>query len=457
MPDRFISLNAFQGGPDADDEGAPPLHWLGVDPVQTRTLVLLRWIAILGLFIALIVGRFILGAIEPIHWSIVILGVGAVANLALAVTDAYHHAATPWELTFQLGVSTLMMGGLLYFTGGVTNPFAIFIVAPVVFRASAPDFNHGVALAVMAMAICTTEIFVYRPLLLDADALDSLPYRLGQGVGLDLAIGISASAATFAAQRGSKRRLALNALQNILSREQRLSALGALAASAAHELGTPLATISIIAKELARELPEGSHRQDAEQLVIQSQRCRDILRRLSREPEQQDAMHERMSLMQFVRDLIDPWAGREEVRTEALVLGPPGARTPDIWRRPEIAHALASVVENAFDFARTHVLVAARFTEDEILVEVRDDGPGFSPSILARLGAPYVTQRPPGTEGRSGHTGTGLGFFIAKSLLERSGARIECGNHQDGGAQVIARWPRSVLEATEENWILSAT
>lgn len=454
MPDQSSPLNAIPDAPDEEKAGALISGWLDSATALAKFLGLWFWLLIVGLFLGLVVGRYVLEAIEPISNSLAILGVAVVANLALSWMEAHRDISTSWSLTLRLGGVILLLGGLMYFNGGVTNPLDLIILAPVAMRASAPNHSHGVALAGLAMAICSYEVFYFHPLITE---WNGLPYRMAQGLGLDISIGFSASAVIFAAQQADLHRLSFIALQRVLSREQRLSALGALAASAAHELGTPLATISIIATELARELPEGPNRQDAEQMVVQARRCRDILRRLGRAPEQTDAMHERMSLMQFVRDLIEPWSGREEVRTEALVLGPPGARTPEIWRRPEIAHALAAVVENAFDFAKTHVLVAARSTDAEILVEVRDDGPGFPASILPKLGAPYVTQRPAATTGRSGHTGTGLGLFIAKSLIERSGARILYRNHVDGGAQVIVHWPRSVLEATEEVWSEPAT
>src|SRR4029077_15359194 len=124
----------------------------------------------------------------------------------------------------------------------------------------------------------------------------------------------------------------------------------------------------------------------------------DILKRLAETPEATDQVHERMSLLQFVREVVEPYAGESAVRVEAVVTGPPGAPTPDLWRRPEVLHAMTSIVENAFDFARAEILVTARCDAESIAVEVRDDGPGFAPEVLAKLGEPYVTSRP-GAEG----------------------------------------------------------
>jgi two-component system sensor histidine kinase RegB len=225
-----------------------------------------------------------------------------------------------------------------------------------------------------------------------------------------------------------------------------LSALGGLAAAAAHELGTPLATISIVAKEMVRESPEGPLRDDAALLVSQAERCRDILQKLTQEPETGDLVHGRMGLQQFVDEIAEPHAD-DHVIVQALVSGKPGAPIPDIQRLPEVLHAMISIAENAVDFAHSEVLVTARFDDKTIGIEVRDDGPGFAPDILLKLGEPYVTSRPGGENSRSGHLGMGLGFFIAKTLLERTGATVAFRNSPKGGAIVTARWPRGRIEA----------
>jgi two-component system sensor histidine kinase RegB len=183
---------------------------------------------------------------------------------------------------------------------------------------------------------------------------------------------------------------------------------------------------------------------DARLLLSQAQRCRDILRRLTETPDTSDEMHGRMGLTQFLHEVIEPHADAK-VRVEALVSGK--GRAPDLMRMPEAVHAMTSFVDNAIDFARSEVLLTARYDDDHIEVEVRDDGKGFAPEVLARLGQPYVTSRTAAEPNRSGHSGMGLGFFIAKTLLERTGAVVNFRNGKGGGAVVSARWTRDLVEA----------
>jgi len=305
--------------------------------------------------------------------------------------------------------------------------------------------RYALGLCVLAVGAALVLTHAAAPPSWAAAAPAGHAYRYGRSVALVVAMGLASAYASWSSANGARRELALHVTETVLAREQRLSALGALAAAVAHELGTPLATISIIATEMAREAPMGPLRDDAVLLVEQARRCRDILRRLAETPEQPDAVHERMSLLQFVGEIVEPHAGGG-VRVEGLVSGPPGLAAPDLWRRPEILLAVSTIVENAVDFATSEILVTARFDASDVTVEVRDDGPGFAPAILPKLGEPYVTSRP-GPEGSGGgHVGMGLGLFIAKTLLERSGARVTFANGPGRGAIATARWPRSRVE-----------
>jgi two-component system sensor histidine kinase RegB len=238
-----------------------------------------------------------------------------------------------------------------------------------------------------------------------------------------------------------------------LSREQRLSDLGALAAAAAHELGTPLGTIAVVARELEREMgPTAKWVDDVRLLRSQAERCREILSQLSQQDTDEDNIAKRLPLVALLDEIAEPHRGFGidiDVTTST-----PGALS--VLRTPEVIHGLGNLVENAVDFAATRVSIETRWDDQTVNIEITDDGSGFDPEILARLGEPYVTSRA-GTETTrpsnlndtahaEGHAGLGLGFFIAKTLLERIGARMTFGNQPGSGARIQLIIPRESLE-----------
>jgi two-component system sensor histidine kinase RegB len=416
--------------------------------LRARTLITLRWLALAGQTLAVMVCGLVLHFPAPYLACVIVLGLGVWANLLILLSPMSRRTAKDWEAAAQLAFDIVQLAALLYLTGGVANPFALLLIAPVTLAGASLPLRYAAGLAGLAIVLVLGLALQAMPLPWAPGALILPPlFRLGLAAALVAGIAFSAGYAHQAAAEASRMELALNVTETVLAREQRLSALGALAAAAAHELGTPLATIAVVAKEMAREVKEGPIHDDAILLMAQAARCRDILRRLGETPETSDEVHERMSLLQFLREVVEPYAKESAVRVEAVVSGAAGVEAPLMWRRPEILHAMTSIVENAFDFARNEILVSARFDAATVSVEVRDDGPGFSAQVLAKLGEPYVTSRPGAEGSRTGHIGMGLGFFIAKTLLERTGAQVDFKNGRRGGAIVGARWPRARIEA----------
>jgi two-component system sensor histidine kinase RegB len=243
---------------------------------------------------------------------------------------------------------------------------------------------------------------------------------------------------------------ALMATELVLAREQHLSSLDGLAAAAAHELGTPLATIALVSKELERDLGGAHiHAEDIALLREQIQRCRDILAKLTSLGEQGDAHFERMPLSHLIEEVVEPHRDFGIDITVDLA----GEDDEPVGRRnPGLLYGIGNLVENAVDFARKSVTVTARWTPEVVTIEITDDGPGFPPDIMDRLGEPYVTTR--GRDTRRGvegeyNVGLGLGFFIAKTLMERSGASLRLSNGEGSGRGAIVRitWPREAMEA----------
>jgi two-component system sensor histidine kinase RegB len=416
--------------------------------LRVRTLVTLRWLVVAGEAAALLIAGLGLGLRAPYSLCFAVVGAGAWLNLLTAVASPGQRVFRDREAAAQLGLDILQLGALLFLTGGSANPFVLMLIAPVTLAAATLPLRPVLFLGALVGVVAIGLAFLSLP-----DALAAgvpLSYRLGAAVAVICGVALTAGYVRQAAVESARMALALDVTQAVLAREQRLSALGALAAAAAHELGTPLATISIVAKELAREAPTEAVKDDADLLIAQAERCREILRRLTQTPAAaSDEVHERLSLRQLVQEVIEPHAQAKGVRVEAIVAGATGVKTPYIRRLPEITHAFTSFVENAVDFAASEVLVSARFDAETVAIEVRDDGPGFAPEVLSKLGEPYVTTRPGAEGSRTGHIGMGLGFFISKTLLERTGALVTFQNARPRGAVVSARWPRSKIEVGE--------
>jgi two-component system sensor histidine kinase RegB len=428
------------------------LHWEA--PVQRRgrlrlrTLLTLRWIAIAGQTLAVLIAAFALHRPAPLGPCLGVIAVGAWLNVVLTRSQPGRHLARDWEAVAQLAFDVAQLAVLLGLTRGLDNPFCLLLIVPPTVAAGTLPLRQTVAVGAVSL-LATTVLALMTPPVpwIDGPPVGAALAHLGVWAAVATGVVFTAGYAWQAAAEGVRMELALAATEAVLAREQRLSALGGLAAAAAHELGTPLATIQVVAKELLRSSPEDDPvADDARLLMQQAERCRDILKNLAKRPDTGDVVHARLGLAQFLEEIVDPYRTLGP-KVSTAVIGPPGEFVPDVVRLPEAIHALASFVENAADFAVLEVQVIGRFDEETVSVEVRDDGPGFSPEILVKLGEPYVTSRPSGEGSRSHHQGMGLGFFIAKTLLERSGAEVTFRNDREGGAVIVTQWPRRLIEA----------
>ncbi|HEX7947628.1 MAG TPA: ActS/PrrB/RegB family redox-sensitive histidine kinase [Phenylobacterium sp.] len=418
--------------------------------LRIRTLVNVRWMVIVGEVLLLAAMRLGLGYQAPYAECFLVIVAGIAVNLVTTFTRGPgQRVLDDPEAVAHLVLDVVQMGALIGLIGGTANPFVLVLIAPVTLAAATLPLRPLLLVGGLAsiVSLMLAVVALNYPGVAEEPRL-TVEYRIMSGVANVAGIALIAGFVRQSVVEAARMALALDVTQAVLAREQRLSALGALAAAAAHELGTPLATISIVSKEMIREAPTAQVKEDAELLQSQAERCREILKRLAATPDKAtDEVHERLSLRQLVQEVIEPHANAsKEVRVEAIVTGAKGVKTPDIRRLPEITHAFTTFVENAVDFAQSEILVSARFDADSVTIEVRDDGPGFAPEILAKLGEPYVTSRPGAEGSRTGHIGMGLGFFISKTLLERTGAKVTFQNGKPRGAVVAARWDRSIVE-----------
>lgn len=412
--------------------------------LRLRTLVLIRWVAVLGQAGTVLVVHLGLGFDLPLAPVAATIFAAAVSNVIIAMVRPPQARLSDRDGAFYLAFDILQLALLLFLTGGVENPFAILLLAPVAIAAATLSGPSTIGLSGLALVSICILGFVHLPLPWIGAPVQLPPiYQLGITVALIVATLFIAFYAWSLSNAQRRMQDALAAAQAALAREQRLSALGGLAAAAAHELGSPLSTIAVVASELKRSLPPGSPMaEDIALLDSQSRRCRDILARLAQRPEQAGgAPYELLPVAALVRAaMTEPdRTGAAVVFTEAAEDGTP---EPTVRRSPEILHALGNLIENAREFARAEVSVTTRWNARTVTVVVADDGPGFAPDILGELGEPYLTSRR-----ASGHMG--LGLFIAKTLLEHTGARLRFANRPQGGAEIAISWPRDDIQASD--------
>jgi two-component system sensor histidine kinase RegB len=427
--------------------------------VRLRTLSNLRWMAVAGQSLALFIVFFGLNYPLPLFGCAMAVGTSVALNLGLAVRYPATHRLTNREATFYLAYDVVQLAALLYFTGGIINPFALMFLAPVVIGASTLNFGNTVGLALLAFLSISVIAVFHQPLPWARGEMLSLPplYQGGIWASLVIGVGFTSIYAWRIASEAARMSAGLAATQLALAREHRMASIGALATAAAHELGTPLGTIAVVSRELERALPTDSpEADDARLLRAEAERCRGILTRLARPEESVIGAMERLPLGALLDDLAGDYRGGDV----SVVIDTPQASQkdpePKVWRAPALLHGLGNVIANAADFANSQVRVRAEWDPRELRVAVDDDGPGFSPDILERIGEPYVTSRPGSyavaeTELEpggcfAGQQGMGLGYFIAKTLIEQTRGSLSAVNRENGGARVIARWPRGAID-----------
>lgn len=413
----------------------------GSGRVRLQTLILIRWMAVIGQSFSLLFVRYGIGFELPIVPCMVTVAASAGLNIILALQYPNTARLSDRGASLFLAYDLLQLGALLYMTGGLTNPFAILILVPVTISATILSFWSTIALGGLALLFISLLALWYLPLPWSPEPLVLPGFYVG-GIWAGLSLGIVFMSAyagriSFETKRMSD---ALAATQSALSREQQLSAVGGLAAAAAHELGTPLGTIHLVAKELGRELPgDWEHREDLDLLVSQAERCREILAELSRRPGEGDRAFRETTIVGLVEAAAEHYASLGV----AISIEPQTGRPPNVYRSPEVLHGLANITENAVDFARANVWIRVYWDEPEIVIVIEDDGPGIPPEVLRNLGEPYKTSRPD-------KGGMGLGVFIATTLLEHSGARVTYANRVENGivtgARVAIRWGRGIID-----------
>jgi len=418
--------------------------------VRLDTLVRLRWLAVFGQAVAVLVVHFGLEFDVPIWPCLAVIALSAALNVVLRLGFKRPQWLEPDRAAYLLGFDLAELTALLFLTGGVENPFSFLLVGPVLISATALPPRMTLLLGIFAVLCATILIFVHYQLPWESEEPFELPetYVVGVWLSILLAIGYIGVHTWQVAEEARQLSRALAATELVLAREQHLSQLDGLAAAAAHELATPLATITVVAREIERALEANSpYAEDVKLLREQARRCREILAKITELPTADP--FDRVPLSALIDEAMVPH--RNFGVSLVLSNATKSSAEPVGARNPAVRYGLGNLIENAVDFANTSVEVSPQWTADEVKITISDDGPGFAPEVLDRLGAPYVTHRQPGPPARGDEEtafGLGLGLFIAKTLLERSGAKLSFKNRAPplGGAVVMVSWSRSDFE-----------
>jgi len=431
------------------------------DWVRLRTLLVLRWLAIGGQTVAVVIASLYLGLRVELGLCFLAIGASVVSNLVAMAVFPENQRLSDRDAMLTLLFDLAQLGFLLFLTGGLNNPFALLILAPVTISATALTLSSTIILGLIAIGLVTAISFTHLPLVTASGTILELPPIFVAGFWCAIVIGIVflSGYARRVAQESHSMSQALAATQMALAREQKLTDLGGVVAAAAHELGTPLATIKLVSTELVDELEDRADLQEDARLIRdQADRCRDILRSMGQAGK--DDLHMRFApLGEVLREAAEPHAERGVDIHFALNAdeGLEDDEQPFILRLPEVIHGLRNLTQNAVDFAEKNVWVEAGWNAEAVRVRVIDDGPGFPSDMLGRLGDPFFRRRRRENPiQRPGYEGMGLGLFIAKTLLERSGAQVEFHNSSDPflseieksekrGAMVVVAWPRSMI------------
>jgi two-component system, sensor histidine kinase RegB len=411
---------------------------LGTAGIRVRTLATIRWMSIAGQSIAFGIVSLGLGFDTPLLAAALAIAAPAVLTIGLVALYPPTARLTEMEALLHLAFDLVQLGVLLYLTGGFTNPFCALLLVPVTIAATTLSARATISLIALATIIIVV-IWRWSLPLPWGGPPPALPmlYQIAIFVSLTFTLVFLALYVLSVSLDARRWQQALVVTQAVLERETKMSALGTLAAAAAHELGGPLGTISLVAHDLSHSLAnDPDYGEDVRLLDREARRCRAIMTNLARRAEV-DEPFRHVPLDVLLHEAAQPFEASGKVQVEA----PPA---PQVARSPELLHGIVNLLDNAVRHARRSVWVAGRADDDRVTVTIADDGPGFPPDLLRHIGDPYLGPS------RSARGGTGLGLFIATTLIERTGGKLAFRNVAGGGALVEIGWPRAYIEHSEQ-------
>ena len=404
--------------------------------LDKKTLVVLRWIALIGQLIAITLVYFILKLDFPIHATLFAISLGISTNLflqfyikATQLKDFYSGLFLIYDL-FQLGI-------LLYLTGGITNPFSLLLIIPAIVSSTFLSMGTTIILGLITILLLVTLTFNHLPLPGIEQFGLSFPNYYLLGILISIIIGLiflSYFGIRFSGET-KKRSEAFNKLQVLLSKEYELESLGGQAAAAAHSLGTPLATISVVVKELKNEIGDDpKYSKDIELLISQTKRCSEILKMISEKKIIDDKFLSSTTFEALMEEIIKSFS---ESSSKSIELDcEKDLNKAVIQRNPELVYGLRNFIGNAVKFSKKRVLITISSNKENVVVRINDDGDGFPDDVLNLLGEPYIKSKI-----STNQSGLGLGTFLGKTLLNRKSGRVTFDNYSSlKGARVSIQW-----------------
>ena len=406
--------------------------------LDRRTLIILRWLALVGQYVTISIVYFIFKFELPFFYCSLIIFVGVFTNLYLQLKFKKNQLNN-FTSTFFLFYDLLQLSALLYLTGGITNPFAILLIVPAIVASTFLTLRSTINLSISTVIILLILTMYNLPLPhygeLHFHVPDTYLYAL------PIAIIITLSFLTYFGVRfgieNKKRTEALNKLELILAKEHELESIGLQAAAAAHSLGTPLSTITVIARELEKDIGKNpKYEKDIDLLLSQTKRCSDILKNLSKDQFKEDSFLSDIKIEELLSEILRSFTEISEKKLK--LFSEKNELNPQIGRTLEITYGLRNFIGNAVKYSNSLVDVTVESNNKITEVKVCDDGPGFSEDILNVLGEPYIRSK---NKIISPKSGLGLGTFIGKTLLERMKANVKFDKcPKTNGAMVVIKW-----------------
>ena len=406
--------------------------------LDKKTLVFLRWIAIFGQLFAVNLVYFFLDLNFPVLLCYIVILVGLFTNIYLQFGLKANLLKDLYSCSFLM-YDIIQLSILLFLTGGIFNPFAILLIVPTIVSSTFLSMGSTIILGTSTIILLFVLTFFNLPLPGMEEYVLSFPNYYVTGILISLIIGLiflSYFGIRFAGET-KKRSDALNKLQQILAKEYELESLGGQAAAAAHSLGTPLATISVVSKEMRKEVGDNSKlTKDLDLLISQTKRCSDILKKISQKKIISDEFLSSMSFEDLLEEIIKSFKESSEKKIQLNT--DRDTNKIDIKRNPELVYGLRNFIGNAVKFANNNIIISIVSDSINLYILIEDDGPGFPDDIIEALGEPYIKSK---SKLSKNNAGLGLGTFLGKTLLERQSAVISFENRSAlSGAKVKIKW-----------------